>query len=692
MKYSKNVISFCLYGDTATYITGMRENIILGKKYFKNWEIRIYYNCTVPIAYINEYKKMGAICILCKNLGNNLVNWEGMFWRWYPLDDDSVNCWISRDADSRLSEREFKIVNQWTKSQKTLHSIRDHRCHFNYIMGGLFGINNKFFKERYSFNKIDKIILDLSKYYKNRPYNVDQLFLNDNLWNILKGDVMAHISNGGRKVYDTDIEIPKSNDFIGKQYRLSDFKNNKKEKKGCYWKHSNNSVIFWSENPKAMNKDIIFKDDGEFFYHRYKNGFCQNWSDIKVIEDNNKKNINFEINELKTGCYWKRKNKSDIFYSLNKDNIREDIKFDSENEYYNHRVENGYPRNWSEIETLPENFVSKPELNKSIVKIDNENTNINKNLNMEKKENNKHKGCYWKRDNTSSIFYSLDKDNVKEDVRFNSPNQFFAHRIKNGYPKNWSQIKVLPSNYNLISNLDNDLVSIAISTYEANGKGHEFLKHSLEHIFLQDYKNIEIVISDHSSDNMIKELCENYKDKRYLIKYIHNPDKKGNSSHNTNNAMEHCSGKYIKILFMDDYLLNKTAVSKIVSKFKENPNKKWLVHSYKHTKNYKDLYNLHHPYFSHDIKLCNRIGCPSCLTIEQDVKDRFDENLKWFMDSDLYYRIFKKYGEPIFFHTPDTEIPLMINLHHDNQLSNTSCDRTLQERERKYIKEKKYDN
>ena len=127
MKYSKNVISFCLYGDTATYITGMKENIILGKKYFKGWEIRIYYNCTVPNPYINEYKKMGAVCISCKNLGNNLVNWEGMFWRWYPLDDESVHYWISRDADSRLSEREFKIVNQWTKSEKTLHSIRDQR-------------------------------------------------------------------------------------------------------------------------------------------------------------------------------------------------------------------------------------------------------------------------------------------------------------------------------------------------------------------------------------------------------------------------------------------------------------------------------------------------------------------------------------------------------------------------------------
>ena len=36
------------------------------------------------------------------------MNWEGMFWRWLPLDDKSVHYWISRDADSRLSEKRGK--------------------------------------------------------------------------------------------------------------------------------------------------------------------------------------------------------------------------------------------------------------------------------------------------------------------------------------------------------------------------------------------------------------------------------------------------------------------------------------------------------------------------------------------------------------------------------------------------------
>ena len=44
----KKVVSFCLYGATATYIIGMKENIKLAKQHFPDWEVRIYYNSTVP--------------------------------------------------------------------------------------------------------------------------------------------------------------------------------------------------------------------------------------------------------------------------------------------------------------------------------------------------------------------------------------------------------------------------------------------------------------------------------------------------------------------------------------------------------------------------------------------------------------------------------------------------------------------
>ena len=126
---------------------------------------------------------MGAKCVLCENIGVNKMNWEGMFWRWLPLDDKNVEFWVSRDADSRLSKREAGLVEEWMKSGKTLHSIRDHRCHMHCIMGGLFGINNTLFHEKYTFKKVKSIIPENHIKFKERPYNIDQIFLNE-IWNL----------------------------------------------------------------------------------------------------------------------------------------------------------------------------------------------------------------------------------------------------------------------------------------------------------------------------------------------------------------------------------------------------------------------------------------------------------------------------------------------------------------------------
>lgn len=320
----KNIVSFCLYGSKAIYILGMKENILLGKKYFPTWEIRIYHNDTVPEKFIKEYCDIGAICIKCENIGKNKMNWEGMLWRVLPLHDNDVHFWISRDADSRLSKREADIVNQWMQSGKTLHCIRDHRCHYHAIMGGMFGINNKSFHAKYKFKKISDIISDLYKLYKERPYNVDQEFLNSQVWNLLKYDVMAHISNKGRRIYKSDIEIPSVPEFIGKQYRIQDttsikpnftsidlvnktFKiknlyndycfdivNNKVKLK----KISNSNSQIWEMDDKSRikhcttntfldydnNNDLILSTNSQLTWNIHEGGFIENNKNNMVID------------------------------------------------------------------------------------------------------------------------------------------------------------------------------------------------------------------------------------------------------------------------------------------------------------------------------------------------------------------------------------------------------------------------
>lgn len=297
----KNVISFCLYGCHATYIIGMKENINLAKEHYPNWEVRIHYNSTVPEKFIEEYREMGAKCILCENIGVNKMNWEGMFWRWLPLNDKNVDFWISRDADSRLSQREADIVKEWMNSGKTLHCIRDHRCHMHCIMGGMFGINNILFNEKYQLKSVKEIIKENYEKFKERPYNIDQIFLNEKIWNLLHNDVIAHISNQGRRVYDSDIEIPRANNFIGQQYPLR------------------RSLI--QESANADEEDLVVNS-----IFKIKSKYTENYFDIidnrvRLKSKSNEKTQLWTIDEnnaiknLSNGLYLDYDNKNDAILS-----------------------------------------------------------------------------------------------------------------------------------------------------------------------------------------------------------------------------------------------------------------------------------------------------------------------------------------------------------------------------------------
>ena len=56
------------------------------------------------------------------------------------------------------------------------------------------------------------------------------------------------------------------------------------------------------------------------------------------------------------------------------------------------------------------------------------------------------------------------------------------------------------------------------------------------------------------------------------------------------------------------------------------------------------------------------------MTISKDVAARFDENLKWFMDCEYYYQLFKLYGHPIIYQNNF----LVGTLIHNSQVTN-SC-------------------
>jgi glycosyltransferase involved in cell wall biosynthesis len=190
--------------------------------------------------------------------------------------------------------------------------------------------------------------------------------------------------------------------------------------------------------------------------------------------------------------------------------------------------------------------------------------------------------------------------------------------------------------------------SICIPAYEMNDMGLRFLKFNLETFKMQTFTDFQVVISDHSKNDDIKNMCETMVGLN--IKYIKNETQYGNSCANLNNSITNADGKWIKILFQDDFLYGKTALEKL-NKFIEDKNvEKWLVTGSEHTTDGIFLLNSYEPNWSLEaiLKGHNTISSPSVLTFKNNKDENlmFDTNLNWLMDVDYYYRLFLKYGEP----------------------------------------------
>lgn len=224
-------------------------------------------------------------------------------------------------------------------------------------------------------------------------------------------------------------------------------------------------------------------------------------------------------------------------------------------------------------------------------------------------------------------------------------------------------------------------VSIAIPCYEMYGRGAECLDYSLAILERQTYKNIEIVVSDHSLDESIKNTCKKW-DGLLDIKYIKNTEKRGASSANHNNCIKHCEGDIIKFLCQDDYLYSVDSLQKIINHFSTDT--KWLVSRYIHTRDRTCYFNEQIPWLNGEIHVKNTIGTHSCLAIRNDNPPLFDEDLIWFMDCEYYRQLYNHFGLPYVLQ----EIT-MVQFLWEGQVTNTSAaSNNLRMRELKHIQKK----
>lgn len=206
-------------------------------------------------------------------------------------------------------------------------------------------------------------------------------------------------------------------------------------------------------------------------------------------------------------------------------------------------------------------------------------------------------------------------------------------------------------------------VSICIPAYNNVNE----VKRLLESIFLQRFKNYEIILTDDSTNNEISELIEQMG--RQKIRYIHNPKPLGHIF-NWNRALSEAKGEYIKIMFSDDWFTNSDSLEKMAALLDNRPEaslafcgtmqvpldspqnkgayarcaQKWYIDRLNN--DYRNLF------------LGNEIGAPSA-TIYRSCDVRFDEKSNWASDMFLYFEILKK--NPVFAYTEEALISIGIH-------------------------------
>jgi glycosyltransferase involved in cell wall biosynthesis len=198
-------------------------------------------------------------------------------------------------------------------------------------------------------------------------------------------------------------------------------------------------------------------------------------------------------------------------------------------------------------------------------------------------------------------------------------------------------------------------VSICVPTYEQT----EYLSKLIESIVKQDYKNYEVIISDDSETEAVKNMVKSKYEPLLLdkLRYHHNEPSLGSPA-NWNNAIKMAKFDIVKIMHHDDYFSSKDSLSKIIHQFSINPDVSvvfcggyTITGSEKRNHTTSEL--VFKKTFLHPVQLYknNVLGSPSTLCF-RNYKGFFDERLRWFVDVDFYYKIFKEKLRSVFLPEP----------------------------------------
>lgn len=176
------------------------------------------------------------------------------------------------------------------------------------------------------------------------------------------------------------------------------------------------------------------------------------------------------------------------------------------------------------------------------------------------------------------------------------------------------------------------------------GKGGYYLQQNLASLFIQNVKPYEVIISDHSTDDLIKDVTTSWA--QFMnVKYFRETEKVGVISANLNNCIKNSTGDVIDFMLQDDLYFSSNSLQTRIENLGDS---QWALTSTIHYSVERDQYYWHLiPEYRQDIYLgFNSIGSPSLLTMKRENAPLFDEKLFMLTDCDYYKQLYDKFGLP----------------------------------------------
>jgi hypothetical protein len=199
----KRVITFSLWGNNKNYTIGAIKNAEIAYYMYPDFEYWFYiHKETVPEEIINKLNSLPNTNIIFKT--GDLNTCRPMMWRFEAIDEENVELMISRDTDTRILLREKLAVDDWLKSNKIFHIMRDHPDHNFEILGGMFGTRK--IPQIPNWKEIMNTIIQHDKM-------CDQWFLKTYIYEYIKNDAIIHASFNKYEENCIPFPIPYCNEY-----------------------------------------------------------------------------------------------------------------------------------------------------------------------------------------------------------------------------------------------------------------------------------------------------------------------------------------------------------------------------------------------------------------------------------------------------------------------------------------------